>query len=76
MSAAEKLNISRKEVEKVNKPEISDELRAYIEEKIEARRAAKAAKNYAEADAIRAELTAKGITLIDTKAGTEYTVEA
>ena len=47
---------------------------AYINERIEARRAAKAAKNYAEADAIRAELLEKGITLIDTKEGTKFTV--
>jgi cysteinyl-tRNA synthetase len=53
---------------------VDPELRAYIEERIEARRAAKAAKNYAEADAIRAELTARGVTLIDTKEGTRFTV--
>ena len=47
---------------------------AYIEEKIEARRAAKAAKDYAEADRIRAELSARGVTLTDTKEGTTYTV--
>ena len=34
----------------------------------------KAAKNYAEADRIRAELTAMGVTLVDTKDGTTYTV--
>ena len=50
-------------------------LAAYIEEKIEERRAAKAAKNYAEADRIRAELSARGVTLIDTKEGTKYTVD-
>ena len=35
---------------------------------------AKANKNYAEADAIRAELLEKGITLIDTKEGTKFTI--
>ncbi len=39
---------------------------------IKARAEAKAAKNYAEADRIRAELLAKGITLIDTREGTQY----
>ena len=57
-----------------NKPEIPAELAAKIEGMIEARRQAKAEKNYAEADRIRAELTAMGVTLTDTKAGTTYTV--
>ena len=42
--------------------------------KIKERAEAKAAKNYALADQIRAELSAKGVTLIDTKEGTKYTV--
>ncbi len=53
----------------------SDDLTREILEKIEARRAAKAAKNYAEADRIRAELAARGITLIDTKDGTTFRME-
>ena len=40
-----------------------------IEAAIDARRAAKASKNYAEADRIREELTAKGIELIDKPGG-------
>ena len=55
-------------------PEVDAELLAYINEKIEARKQAKADKNYALADAIRAELTEKGITLIDTKEGTKFTI--
>ena len=47
------------------------EIRA-IEEAIDARAAAKKAKNYAEADRIRAELLAKGIVLTDTSAGTTW----
>ena len=42
---------------------------------IEARKEAKKAKNYAEADRIRAELSAKGVTLIDTKDGTTYKID-
>tara|TARA_B100000459_G_scaffold145040_1_gene108775 strand:- start:409 stop:1248 length:840 start_codon:yes stop_codon:yes gene_type:complete len=42
---------------------------AAIEAAIEARRAAKAAKNYAEADGIRDDLAAKGIELIDKPGG-------
>ena len=43
-----------------------------IEEAIDARAAAKKAKNYAEADRIRAELSAMGITLTDTSTGTTW----
>ena len=54
--------------------DVAPELLAYINEKIEARRVAKAEKNYALADAIRAELSEKGITLIDSKEGTKFTI--
>lgn len=47
------------------------EIRA-IEEMIAARAAAKKAKNYAEADRIRAELLSQGITLVDTAQGTTW----
>ena len=43
-----------------------------IESLIAARAAAKKEKNFAEADRIRAELTARGITLIDTAQGTKW----
>ncbi len=45
-----------------------------IEAAIAARAEAKRNKNYAEADRIRADLAAKGITLTDTPAGTTYTI--
>ena len=44
-----------------------------IEAAIAERAAAKKAKNYARADEIRAELLAKGVTLVDTPKGTTYT---
>ncbi len=53
---------------------ISPELLSYINERIEARRTAKKNKNFAEADAIRAELLERGITLLDTREGTTFTV--
>ena len=43
-----------------------------IEELIQQRADAKKAKDYARADAIRAELSAKGVTLTDTPTGTKY----
>ena len=47
---------------------------AAIEAAIAARLEAKKARNYAEADRIRAELAAMGVTLTDTPAGTTYTI--
>ena len=47
----------------------------WILEAIAARAEAKKAKNYAEADRIRNELAAKGVTLIDTPQGTTYTIK-
>ena len=44
-----------------------------IEDLIQQRVDAKKAKDYARADAIRAALSAKGVTLIDTPQGTKYT---
>ena len=73
IEAAARLNADvKKEDEQLD---IDAELLAYINEKIEARKQAKADKNYALADAIRAELTEKGITLIDTKEGTKFSIE-
>ena len=48
------------------------ELDAKIRAMIDERAAAKREKNYARADAIRDELSAMGVTLIDTKDGTTY----
>ena len=41
---------------------------------IDARKAAKKEKNFAEADRIRDELAARGVTLIDTPQGTTYKI--
>jgi len=46
--------------------------RAYIEERIAARNAARAAKNYALADEIRDALAAQGIALKDSSGGTDW----
>ena len=59
------------------KPEsgADDTLVAEIMAAIEARAEAKKAKNYAEADRIRNDLAARGITLIDTKDGTQFKIQ-
>ena len=53
---------------------ISAELLAYINEKIEERRTAKKNRDFALADAIRDELLSKGITLLDTREGTKFSL--
>ena len=56
-------------------PAADNELVAKIEAMILARKEAKASKNFAEADRIRAELSEMGVTLIDTREGTTYKIE-
>lgn len=56
------------------KDEINEELKKYIEEKIEERNIAKKNKNYELADKIRNELLDKKIMIKDTKEGTIYEV--
>ena len=58
----------------VREKSADDALIAEIEAAIAERAAAKKAKNYAEADRIRAELAARGITLEDTPQGTKYKI--
>jgi cysteinyl-tRNA synthetase len=57
-------DISRELLEVIHSAELSDE---YIEHKIAQIKAARAAKNFAESDAIRAELTGAGILIEQTK---------
>ena len=56
------------------KDTIDNDLKLYIEEKINERREAKSNKNYELADKIRNELLEKGIILKDTKDGTTYEI--
>ena len=62
------LDLTKKRQEADSAPD--DELRAYVEAKIEERKEAKKARDFAKADAIREELSAKGIVLRDTREGT------
>ncbi len=51
---------------------VSEDEKAYIDQKIQERNEAKALKDYAKADAIRDELSRKGVLLMDTPNGTQW----
>ncbi len=51
---------------------MDEELKAYVLSKIEERKAAKKEKDFAKADAIRAELLEKGIVIEDTREGVKW----
>ncbi|HEX9109801.1 MAG TPA: hypothetical protein VF832_21305, partial [Longimicrobiales bacterium] len=51
---------------------VDDTLAAWVDERIAARQAARKARDFAAADAIRAELTAAGITVEDTPQGPRW----
>ena len=53
-------------------PAADEDLVRLIEEKIAERKAAKKAKDFARADAIRAELAEKGVIIKDTREGTVW----
>ena len=74
VAAAEKVNFEKNKENAEQNADVPAELLAYINERIEARRNAKKAKDFAQADAIRDELLAKGITLLDTREGTKFTI--
>ena len=74
IAAANKINEQKKQEAEAEYAHVPTELLAYINERIEARKNAKKAKNFAEADAIRDELLAKGITLLDTREGTKFSI--
>ena len=68
------LSLDLTKIEEKEKPGVSAELESYINERIEARKEAKKNKDFATADAIRAELLAKGIEIKDTREGTVWNV--
>ena len=68
IKAAENLNV------KEEKPVSDDPFIREIEDLIQKRADAKKAKDYATADAIRKELSDKGVTLIDTPQGTTFKI--
>ena len=70
IAAAERVNATEDSTDDA----VDSELIAYINDMIAQRVAAKKEKNFARADEIRAELLAKGITLIDTREGTKFEI--
>jgi len=73
LGTAERLKEKQAKAEE-NAANSDDPLTAHILEMIEKRKEAKKAKNYAEADAIRNQLAAEGVTLIDTPEGTKFKI--
>ena len=74
LAAAAKLGAESEEKDTSAEQSIDAELLAYINERIEARKNAKKAKDFATADAIRDELSARGIAILDTREGTKFTI--
>lgn len=54
--------------------EVDVDFAGWVEERIAARQAARAAKDFATSDAIRAELAARGVTVEDTAQGPRWSV--
>lgn len=69
-SMDEVLSLQLEEAWEEKEADVDDELASYVEKKIEERKEAKKAKDFAKADVIREELLAKGIVLKDTREGT------
>ena len=73
IAAAEKL--SKSDNTEPEGGEVDAELLAYINAKIAERAAAKKNRDFALADAIRAELSERGITLVDSREGTTFKLD-
>ena len=56
-------------------PQADPELAAWVEERLAARKAARAARDFAEADRIRGELSGRGVVVEDTPQGVKWRVE-
>lgn len=66
------LDLTTAQAAKEADSDIDAELEAYVLDKIEERKAAKKEKDFAKADAIRAELLEKGIIIEDTREGVKW----
>ena len=74
LEAAEAIKEAERKKKEEENAGVDPELLQYINDMIAARKAAKAEKNFAEADRIRVELLERGITLVDTREGTKFTI--
>ena len=74
LAAADKKNKEDKKAAEPAAADVDPEMLAYINEKIEERKQAKKNKDFAAADAIRDELLLRGVTLLDTREGTKFTI--
>jgi cysteinyl-tRNA synthetase len=72
LAEAKKLNESK--TEEALSPAADDEFSKYVEEQLALRAEAKKNKNWAEADRIRDELTAKGVKILDTPEGAKWSL--
>lgn len=72
LDEAKKVNEGKKE--EASSPVADDEFSKYVEEQLVLRAEAKKAKNWAEADRIRDELTAKGVKILDTPDGAKWSL--
>ena len=72
LDEAKKLNDNKKEENSV--VAVDDDFSKYVEEQLSLRAEAKKNKNWAEADRIRDELTAKGVKILDTPEGSKWSL--
>ena len=72
LDEAKKLKETKKE--ETSSPVADDEFSKYVEEQLALRADAKKNKNWAEADRIRDELTAKGVKILDTPDGAKWSL--
>ena len=72
LDEAKKLKETKKE--EASTPAVDDEFSKFVEEQLALRAEAKKNKNWAEADRIRDELTAKGVKILDTPDGAKWSL--
>lgn len=72
LNEAKKLKEDKKE--EASSAAVDDEFSKYVEEQLALRAEAKKNKNWAEADRIRDELTAKGVKILDTPEGAKWSL--
>ncbi len=72
LDEAKKLKEAKKE--ETSTPAVDDEFSKFVEEQLALRAEAKKNKNWAEADRIRDELTAKGVKILDTPDGAKWSL--